>query len=190
MISGPTAQPGSSALDALLDAAARILAADSLRETLGQIVEHLRGLLPYDDLTVYEMEPGGQFLRPVFAVGNWVEEIMADRLDVGSGITGWVVRNRRTRNVPNTLLDPICTTVPGTEEEAEAFVCVPLLAHDRDRPAVGERRPQPLVAGAVVEQPGQPVTLDLLAQGLALARRVVGQRRHRREPLDELDLRA
>jgi diguanylate cyclase (GGDEF)-like protein len=131
VISGPTAQPGSSALDALLDAAARILAADSLRETLGRIVEHLRGLLPYDDLTVYEMQPGGQFLRPVFAVGNWVEEIMADHHEVSSGITGWVVRNRRTRNVPNTLLDPICTTVPGTDEEAEAFVCVPLLVHDR-----------------------------------------------------------
>ncbi len=131
MISGPTAQPGSSALDALLDAAARILAADSLRETLGRIVEHLRGLLPYDDLTVYEMEPGGLHLRPVFAVGNWVEEIMADHHDVNAGVTGWVVRNRRTRNVRNTLLDPICTTVPGTDEEAEAFVCVPLLVHDR-----------------------------------------------------------
>ena len=51
-----------------------------------------------------------------------------------------------------------------------------------------ERRAQPLVAGAVVEQPGQPVALDLLAQRLALARRVVGQRGHRREALDELDL--
>jgi diguanylate cyclase (GGDEF)-like protein len=131
VISGPTAQPGSSALDALLDAAARILAADSLRETLGRIVEHLRGLLPYDDLTVYEMEPGGKHLRPVFAVGNWVEEIMADHHDVNAGVTGWVVRNRRTRNVRNTLLDPVCTTVPGTDEEAEAFVCVPLLVHDR-----------------------------------------------------------
>jgi diguanylate cyclase (GGDEF)-like protein len=131
VITGPAAQPGSSALDALLDAAARILAADSLRETLGRIVEHLRGLLPYDDLTVYEMEPGGLHLRPVFAVGNWVEEIMADHHDVSNGVTGWVVRNRRTRNVRNTLLDPICTTVPGTDEEAEAFVCVPLLVHDR-----------------------------------------------------------
>ena len=47
---------------------------------------------------------------------------------------------------------------------------------------------QPLVAGAVVEQPGQPVALDLLAQRLALARGVVRERGHRREALDELDL--
>ena len=37
VISGPTAQPGSSALEALVDAAAGILAADSLSETLGRI---------------------------------------------------------------------------------------------------------------------------------------------------------
>jgi diguanylate cyclase (GGDEF)-like protein len=127
----PTVHPGPSALDALLDAAARILAADSLRETIGRIAEHLRALLPYDDLTVYEIEPNGLALRPVFAVGAWVDEIMADTIDVRSGVTGWTVRNRRTRNVPNTLLEPLCTTIPGTEDTAEAFVCVPLLVHDR-----------------------------------------------------------
>jgi diguanylate cyclase (GGDEF)-like protein len=131
VITSATSQPGSSALDALLDAAAGILAADSLRETLGRIAEHLRALLPYDDLTLYEVEPGGKTMRPVIAVGSWVEEIMADRHGIDAGVTGWVVRNRRTRNVPNTLHDPLCTTVPGTEEEAEAFVCVPLLVHDR-----------------------------------------------------------
>jgi hypothetical protein len=46
----------------------------------------------------------------------------------------------------------------------------------------------PLLAGPVVEQPGQPVELDLLAQGLPLAGRVVGERGHRGEALDELDL--
>ena len=41
------------------------------------------------------------------------------------------MRNRRTRNVPNTQLDPLCTVVPGTDDAAEAFVAVPLIAHDR-----------------------------------------------------------
>ena len=131
MITSRTAQPESSALDALLDAAARILAADSLRETLGRIAEHLRALLPYDDLTVYEIEPGERSLRPVFAVGSWVDEIMADSIGVLSGVTGWTVRNRRTRNVPNTIEEPLCTVIPGTDNVPEAFVCVPLIAHDR-----------------------------------------------------------
>jgi GAF domain-containing protein len=131
VITRPSVQPGPSPLDALLDAAAGILAADSLRETLGRIAEHLSALLSYDDLTVYEIEPGGATLRPVFAVGNWVDEIMADTIDVRIGVTGWCVRNRRTRSVANTQTDPLCTVIPGTEDDAEAFVCVPLLARDR-----------------------------------------------------------
>src|SRR3954454_22262635 len=126
-----TATGGESALEALVDAAAGILAADSLDGTLGRIAHHLQALVPYDDLSLYEILEGGSHLKPVFAVGDWVEEIMAEDISVMSGVTGWVVRNRRTRNVPNTLLEPLCTVVSGTDEVAEAFVAVPLLAHDR-----------------------------------------------------------
>ena len=126
-----SARGGESALEALVDAAAGILAADSLQGTLGRIAHHLAALVPYDDLSLYEILEGGSHLKPVFAVGQWVEEIMAEDIHVATGVTGWAVRNRRTRNVPNTLLEPLCTVVAGTDEEAEAFVAVPLIAHDR-----------------------------------------------------------
>ena len=64
-----------SALEALVDAAAGILAADSLQGTLGRISHHLSALLEYDDLTVYEIDEEAAVLRPVFAVGNWVDEM-------------------------------------------------------------------------------------------------------------------
>ena len=124
------AQGGGTALDALIDAAAGILAADSLEDTLARIAHHSQALLPYDDLTVYEVDAEGTGLRPVFALGMWVEQIMAETLSVDQGTTGWVVRNRRTRNVPNTL-DEHQHRRPGSRLVAEAFVCVPLIAHDR-----------------------------------------------------------
>src|SRR4051812_46632552 len=126
----PSAGRGS-ALEALVDAAAGILAADSLEGTLGRIAHHLRSLLRYDDLTVYEIDDAHAFLRPVFAVGDWVDEILSDPIPLGTGITGWAVRNRRTKNVPNSNLEPLCNVVAGTPEDAEAFVCVPLLAEER-----------------------------------------------------------
>ena len=126
-----SAKAGDSALEALVDAAAGILSADSLQGTLGRIAHHLAMLVPFDDLSLYEIEEGGVSLKPVFAVGDWVEEIMAEEISVANGVTGWVVRNRRTRNVPNTLLEPLCTVVSGTDEVAEAFVAVPLIAHGR-----------------------------------------------------------
>jgi hypothetical protein len=61
-----------SALEALVDAAAGILAADSLEGTLGRIAHHLAALLDYHDLTVYEVDDTAGLLKPVFAVGNWV----------------------------------------------------------------------------------------------------------------------
>jgi diguanylate cyclase (GGDEF)-like protein len=119
-----------SALEALVDAAAGILAADSLEGTLGRIAHHLRSLFRYDDLTVYEIDEEQGQLRPVFAVGDWIDEILSDPIPLGTGITGWAVANRRTRNVPNSVLEPLCNNVAGTPEVAEAFVCVPLLAEE------------------------------------------------------------
>lgn len=120
-----------SALEALVDAASGILSADSLDGTLGRIAHHLRALLRYDDLTVYEIDEAAALLRPVFAVGNWVDEVLASPIPLGTGVTGWTVANRRTRNVPNTLHEPLCNVVGGTPDEPEAFVCVPLLARER-----------------------------------------------------------
>ena len=48
--------PDASALEALVDAAAGILAADSLSDTLGRIAHHLAALLDYDELSVYEVD--------------------------------------------------------------------------------------------------------------------------------------
>src|SRR5690349_16939896 len=120
-----------SALEALVDAAAGILAADSLQGTLGRISHHLSALLAYDDLTVYEIDEEAAVLRPVFAVGGWIDEVLASVIPLGTGITSWVVRNRKTRNVPDTTKDTLANVVAGTPDEPEAFVCVPLLAEER-----------------------------------------------------------
>src|SRR6476469_3959448 len=113
---------GNPALEALVDAAAGILSADSLDGTLGRIAHHLRGLVHHDDLTVYEVDEDAGVLRPVFAAGNWVEEVLASPLTLGTGVTGWVVANRTTRNVANTQLESLASTIAGTEDEAEAMV--------------------------------------------------------------------
>jgi diguanylate cyclase (GGDEF)-like protein len=127
---GPDTGRGS-ALEALVDAASGILAADSLEGTLGRIAHHLRALLHYDDLTVYEIDEPAGVLRPVFAIGDWVDEVLADPIPIGTGITGWVVANRRTRNVPNVCLEPLSNVVAGTLDDPEAFVCVPLHTPER-----------------------------------------------------------
>jgi len=120
-----------SALEALVDAAAGILAADSLSDTLGRIAHHLGELLDYDELSVYEVDRAAGMLVPVFALGAYADEVMADSFPITNGVTGWVVSNRRTRNVARADEDPLVAVVPGTEMEPESFVSVPLLVEDR-----------------------------------------------------------
>ena len=67
----------------------------------------------------------------MFAIGDWVDEVLANPIPLGTGVTGWVVANRRTRNVPNVCTEPLSNIVAGTLDEPEAFVCVPLLTPER-----------------------------------------------------------
>jgi diguanylate cyclase (GGDEF)-like protein len=176
VIAQKPAQESGTALDALIDAAAGILAADSLEDTLARISHHLQALLPYDDLTVYEVDAEGTSLRPVFALGVWVEQIMAETLSVDRGTTGWVVRNRRTRNVPNTRFDEISNVVPGTPLDDEAFVCVPMLAHDR---VVGTLNVYRVGADRAFTD-GEVALVERFATMAALAYEAARQREHLR----------
>src|ERR687894_2336633 len=125
-----TRHADASALEALVDAAAGILAADSLEDTLGRIAHHLSELLDYDELSVYEVDRAAGMLVPVCALGAYAEEVMADSFPVTEGVTGWVVENRRTRNVERADEDPIVQIVEGTEMEPESLVSVPLIVGD------------------------------------------------------------
>jgi diguanylate cyclase (GGDEF)-like protein len=135
-----TRRADASALEALVDAAAGILAADSLSDTLGRIAHHLAELLDYDELSVYEVDRSANMLVPVFALGAYANEVMADSFPVTEGVTGWVVSNRRTRNVARTDQDPLVAIVAGTEMEPESLVSVPLLVEDRVVAAVNVYR--------------------------------------------------
>src|SRR5215213_5658057 len=120
-----------SALEALVDAAAGILAADSLPDTLGRIAHHLGALIEYDELSVYEVDWTAGMLIPVFALGEYADEVMADSFPATEGVTGWVVSNRRTRNIARADEDPTVAVVEGTVMEPESLVSVPLLIEDR-----------------------------------------------------------
>ena len=108
-------QAGATALDALIDAAAGILAADSLKDTLGRIAHHLQALLPYDDLTVYEVDVAGTGLSAGVRARAWVQEIISESLSVGPRDTrlGWSAATGARGTVPElSRFDDISTVVP------------------------------------------------------------------------------
>jgi diguanylate cyclase (GGDEF)-like protein len=118
-------------LEALMDAAAAVLAADSLAETFGRMARRLGELVPHDDLVVYEVDPTRSKLAAVFAHGDWIDEVMAETFPIAEGITGRTLRQGVTSNVTRSDLDPGSKIVPGTRKEPESLVCVPLVVEEQ-----------------------------------------------------------
>ena len=128
---GATEDGWASILDALMDAAAAILTAESLQETLGSVADQLRGLVPYDDLAIYEVDLGAELFVPLFAHGSYTAEVMAFSFPLDAGITGAAYREGRARNVPRSDLDPEAGVVAGTDQAPEAMTIVPLRVAER-----------------------------------------------------------
>lgn len=121
-----SAELWASTLDALMDAAAAVLTAESLEQTLRRVSDGLRGLVPYNDLTLYEIDRAAGMFVPMFADGSYSDEVMAGQFPLTQGITGAALREGRTRNIPRTDQDPDAITIPGTPMEPESMMCVPL----------------------------------------------------------------
>jgi diguanylate cyclase (GGDEF)-like protein len=166
MTTGATAASESAvarpALEALLDAVAGVLAAGSLEDTLRRIADRLGALVRFDDLAVYEIDPDAQEFQPVFAVGQWAAEVMAERIPLGAGVTGWVVRNRRSRNVPDSSRDPLVEVVAGTDDDPESFVSTPLLVGARVVGALNVYRRS-------IEEPFDVAEVELVERFAAMA---------------------
>jgi diguanylate cyclase (GGDEF)-like protein len=64
----------------------------------------------------------------VMARDRWADEIMSARPVFGEGITGWAIDHCEPQLVNDAHLDPRMKTVPGTPDEPEALISVPLVA--------------------------------------------------------------
>jgi diguanylate cyclase (GGDEF)-like protein len=111
----------------LLGVSRMLLGSASLEQLLDRITNELKRLVPYDVLTIYQVDHVRRLLVPLHSVDLYAAEILDSPLQMGQGLTGWVIEHRTAQNVPNAHLDPRIQVVPGTESEPEAIALVPLL---------------------------------------------------------------
>jgi diguanylate cyclase (GGDEF)-like protein len=105
-----------------------VLSEQSLENLLERVAETLAELVPYDDMHIYEADVPRRVLVPVFARGEYEEQVMRTRPAFGQGITGWSVVHRQPVLANEAHLDPRVAQVPGTPLEPEAIIVVPLIA--------------------------------------------------------------
>jgi diguanylate cyclase (GGDEF)-like protein len=106
-----------------------VLSEQSPEALLDRIADTLAELIPYQDLHIYEADDKRGELKPVFArSAAWAEEILSNPVQYGRGITGWAVEHRSPVLANEAHLDPRVAFVPGTPQDPEALITVPLIA--------------------------------------------------------------
>ena len=108
-----------------------MLAEQSLDALLVRIADALGDLIPHDTLTIYEADEAQSVLTAVFARDEYADEIMATQLGFDEGITGWAARRREPTLVNQAHLDPRVRFVPGTPNDPEALISIPLISRAR-----------------------------------------------------------
>ena len=106
-----------------------LLSEHALDSLLDKIVSAIVDIVPFDSLTIYQADETQRMLRPVKAEDPFAAEIMASPpIAFGQGITGWACEHREPVLANQAHLDPRVSFVPGTPIDAEALICVPLIA--------------------------------------------------------------
>ena len=106
-----------------------VMSEQSLDALLDRIAVTLADLMPYEALHIYEADESRRELVPVLARSpEYEEEIMNDRPKFDEGLTGWAVTQRTPVWTNEAHLDPRVAVIPGTPNEPEAMIVVPLIA--------------------------------------------------------------
>jgi diguanylate cyclase (GGDEF)-like protein len=113
----------------LLEVNERLLSTLDPVGILDLIADSLKAIVPYDSLTIYQVDRVAGVRRAVIARDRFADQILAHESPLGPGITGWVIDHAEAVLANQAHLDPRSVQVPGTPFEPEAIIVVPLLVH-------------------------------------------------------------
>jgi diguanylate cyclase (GGDEF)-like protein len=113
-------------LEAIIDATAGILAAQSLQATLQAMADALAPIVPYTSLAVYEVAWTERICVPLLATGSYIEQTLSSRPPLDNSATGAAVLSGELvyRGPDDPVLDHV---MPGTPlNEVESILVAPL----------------------------------------------------------------
>jgi len=114
----------------LLQINQRLLSTLEPASVLELIADGLKGVVWYDNLSVWRVDPYDEVLRPVLARDRNAEAVLGFAIPKGQGLTWWCVQHREPALVKDALADPRLIQIPGTPVEDEAMIIVPLASGD------------------------------------------------------------
>jgi signal transduction histidine kinase/ActR/RegA family two-component response regulator len=119
-------------LGAVLEVSRAISSSLDRNVLLQQIVGRVREVVSVPEVVLFLVNDDGETMAPVVAkVDEFYDEVMAVRIRIGEGITGFVARTGHAEIVNHAEDDPRSIQVPGTPQEASSLLCVPLVIKEK-----------------------------------------------------------
>jgi len=112
----------------LLEINERLLSTLERAEVLETIADGLKAVVRYDNLSIYRVDEGQQALVPVLTRERHEEEVRRYIVPFGQGLMGWAVEHGEPVLANDALTDERAMQIPGTPNDPEALVVVPLVA--------------------------------------------------------------
>ena len=121
---------GAKETSALLETSLALTNLD-LEATLQTIGNSASSLFLADGCRIFLLEPEGETMHCVLALGENTDAFLNLRIKLGQGVTGAVAASGKAEIVNEMQDDPRALQVPNTEEEREAIMFAPLKERDR-----------------------------------------------------------
>jgi len=130
-------------VDLLHEIGSRLAAADPLHEVLRKVIDFISIVAKFDSCFIYVLEDNELVLRS--SKNPHAEVVDRLKLQVGSGITGWVAENKVPVAIgSNAYKDPRFRAFSELPEDRyEAFLSVPVLSRDKLVGVINLQRRQP-----------------------------------------------
>jgi diguanylate cyclase (GGDEF)-like protein/excisionase family DNA binding protein len=111
----------------LLEVSERLLSTLDQAGVLELIADGLRDVVDYDNLSIYRADHPTSAMIPVLTRERHAEQVSRYIIPFGRGLMGWAVEHAEPILANDALGDPRALQIPGTPEDPEAVVVVPLV---------------------------------------------------------------
>ena len=114
----------------LLQINERLLRTLDPASVLELIADGLKSVVWYDNFSIYRVDDEMTVLEPVLARDRNAKAVLQFPIPSGAGLTWWSIEHRESVLLNDALHDERVIQIPGTAEEEEAMIIVPLISGD------------------------------------------------------------
>ncbi|MGQ9587485.1 MAG: GAF domain-containing protein [Thermoplasmata archaeon] len=116
--------------ETLVQSGVAIQKAINTEQIYATIAHHIKEVVPYTDLSFYLVNRQARMIYPVYAVGNFADEVMAAPGTIDEGVVGFVAKTGKAEFLDDVDTDPRVAQIPGVPKEHESMLALPLTGPD------------------------------------------------------------